>query len=348
MINRIHNSFNQLSDAETVKAKTPTRQKSATTTPRWIGAFSLLVSVLLFAGRQPPALEIDAEESAFSVGRIAPTMTEGPLLTVRQMKERMKLPCNYVHDGFYVFDSNEVLNQVYQSLMELDDDVIPVLVECGGHDGITKSLTLKASVCLAMNTLLIEASPSNYNILKQTRGHDFTVNAALCNGESVELIEYHSNSGQTSIASAGTTVKRKRSQTPVTAKCTSIDAELDKLKTTLPEDQRDKLVLEFLVLDVEGHEPYAIDGIQKYRPSKVLMETKMLSETDQDKINNWASQHNLQGQEYGGNDHSYNFHPRIKEKPKHLKSLFYGARSKIPGDTYVTSEASQAYMFYGE
>jgi FkbM family methyltransferase len=348
MINRIHNSFNQLSEAETVKTKVPSRQKSATTTPRLIGAFSLLVSVLLFAGRQPPALEIDAEESEFSARRISPPSTEGLLLTVRQMKERMKLPCNYVHDGFYVSDSNEVLNQVYQSLMDFDDDVIPVLVECGGHDGITKSLTLKASVCLAMNTLLIEASPSNYNILKQMRSHDFTVNAALCNGESVELIEHASNSGQTSIVTEGTTVKRKRSQTTVTAKCTSIDAELDKLKTTLPEDQRDKLVLAFLVLDVEGHEPYAIDGIQKYRPSKVLMETKMLRESDHEKIKNWARQHNLQGKEYGGNDSSYNFHPRIKEKPKHLESLFYGARSKIPEDTYVTSEASKAYMFYGE
>jgi Methyltransferase FkbM domain len=346
MKNRILTSFTPLISVfeDVVKPKISTKRGS----PRSFWMVCLVVTVLLLMMSRHRTTFEAAEESAFSVRRISPPVTEGLLLTVRQMKERMKLPCNYVHDGYYVSDSNEVLNQVYQSLMELDDDDIPVLVECGGHDGITKSLTLKASVCLAMNTLLIEASPSTYHVLKQTRSHDFTVNAALCNGESVELIEHHSNSGQTSIATAETTVEQKRSHTTVTAKCTSIDAELDKLKTTLPEDQRDKLVLAFLVLDVEGHEPYAIDGIQKYRPSKVLMETKMLSETDQEKVKNWASQHNLQGKEYGGNDNSYNFHPRIKEKPKHLKSLFYGARSTTPEHNYRTSVNSQAYMYYGK
>ncbi|MGK3762146.1 MAG: hypothetical protein ACI8RD_014464 [Bacillariaceae sp.] len=48
--------------------------------------------------------------------------------------------------------------------MQMSDDVIPVLVECGGHDGITKSLTLKASMRLNMNTMLIEGSPFNFNV----------------------------------------------------------------------------------------------------------------------------------------------------------------------------------------
>ena len=79
----------------------------------------------------------------------------------------MRLPCNYVHDGWYIEDSNEVLNyQVYQSLITMnDDDDIPVMIECGGHDGITKSISLKSSICLNMNTLLIEGSPTNFNAM---------------------------------------------------------------------------------------------------------------------------------------------------------------------------------------
>jgi hypothetical protein len=34
------------------------------------------------------------------------------LLTVREMKEKMNLPNNYVHNGFYLHDSNEIVNQV--------------------------------------------------------------------------------------------------------------------------------------------------------------------------------------------------------------------------------------------
>ena len=57
------------------------------------------------------------------------------------------------------------------------------LWNAGGHDGITKSLTLKSSRCLGVNTLLIEGSPNNYRTLKNTRPYDWTVNAALCDGD---------------------------------------------------------------------------------------------------------------------------------------------------------------------
>jgi len=263
-------------------------------------------------------------------------------LTVREMKEQMKLPCNYVHDGFYLKPSNEVLNQVYQSLMELNDDDVPVLVECGGHDGITKSLTLKASVCLQMNTLLIEASPSNFETLRQPRSCDLMVNAALCSGESVRLVESAVNSGQTRIAG------HQETGSGVTIRCTSLDAELDRLRDTLPEGQRDKLQLIFLVLDIEGQEPFAIDGIQRYSPKKVFMEVMHLNKPHKEKIFSWAKQHNLTKITSSGQDTSFNFHPMIKDKPPHLKSLLYGARSTVPQQTYKTSLASKAYMFYGE
>ena len=275
------------------------------------------------------------------------------LLSVRQMKEQMVLPCNYIHDGYYRRDSNEVLNQVYQSWMELDDNAIPVIVECGGHDGITKSQTLKASRCLHMNTLLIEASPTNYKTLSQARKYDFTVNAALCDGDSVQLYENQDNSGESSISEtqarglAGT----NEGVVAVTAKCTSIDHELDKLKSTMPLSQRDKLILLFLVLDVEGHESYAIDGIQKYAPTKAFLELKSQTPANQQKIEQWAHQHHLVGNMCSNEDMCYNFHPLIGEDLEaqpHLKTLLYGARSKVPVHHFQTSKVSPAYMFYGE
>lgn len=256
------------------------------------------------------------------------------------MKEQMRLPCNFVHDGLYLSESNEILNQVYQSLMELDDDIVPVVVECGGHDGITKSQSLKTSECLAMNTLLIEASPQNFHVLKQTRARDITVNAALCDGESIQMMEAVENSGETHVAGAG--------QKGVTANCTSIDKELDKLKATLPDHQKDKLKLVFLVLDIEGHEAFAINGIDQYSPQKVFMETKLLSAPDKAKINNWATKHKLTKIREHDQDTCYNFHPMIRDKPDHLKKLLYGARASIPRNSYKTSEVKQAYMFYGQ
>jgi len=256
----------------------------------------------------------------------------------------MKLPCNYIHDGYYLRDSNEVLNQVYQSVMELQDDIIPVMIECGGHDGITKSLSLKASMCLNMNTLLIEGSPSNFKTLNQARNYDFTVNAALCDGSFIEMNENPFNSGETRVASPKDSKKNV-----IQTKCTSIDKELDKLTALLPKSQRDKLELIFLVLDVEGHEPIAIQGNMRYRPHKVFMERKHAIESDQVKITDWAEHHNLVDTGCAGQaDLCYNFHPSIPEKPNHLKSLFYGSRSSPPEDTYKTSVVSKAYMFYGE
>ena len=58
--------------------------------------------------------------------------------------------------------------------------------------------------------------------------------------------------------------------------CTTVDAEMDKLKAALPEDKKDKLKLAFLLLDVEGHELVAIQGIHNYSPMKAQIETKYM------------------------------------------------------------------------
>uniref|UniRef100_A0A7S4JSV5 Methyltransferase FkbM domain-containing protein n=1 Tax=Odontella aurita TaxID=265563 RepID=A0A7S4JSV5_9STRA len=265
------------------------------------------------------------------------------------MKEQMRLPCNYIHDGWYIEDSNEVLNQVYQSLITMNDDDIPVMIECGGHDGITKSISLKSSICLNMNTLLIEGSPKNFNVLHQTRKYDFTVNAALCDGDYVEMVDNSKNSGQTRVASNGEDLSGNNIFSSK-IKCTSIDNELDKLRDTLPESQRDKLKLVFLVLDVEGHEPVAIKGIKRYKPQKVMMEWKHLKSEDQTLVNDWAGQHGLvvRGNDGWHDDRRWDYDASMLDKPKHMKKLFYGARKKHPKATWKTSEVTEAYMFYGE
>ena len=275
------------------------------------------------------------------------------LRTVREIKNQMVLPCNYIHDGYYIADSNEILSQVYQTLMkyhlnENDDDTIPVLVEVGGHDGITKSLSLKASRCLAMNTLLIEASPNNYRTLEQARGkYDVTVNAALCDGPDVQLVQEDWNSGTNHIVKGA---REAQTKTTVRVNCTSVDAEMDKLRATLPVAQQDKVHLIMLILDVEGSEATAIRGIQRYRPQKVFMETKHLKKPAHQKINAWAAQqHNLTGVKCNKQDTCFDFDPLIHEQPiEYLKSILFGARHAHPEHTYLTKKASGAYMFYGE
>ena len=284
------------------------------------------------------------------------------LLTVREIKEQMVLPCNYVHDGFYLHESNEMLHQAYQSLMKMDPDDIPIMIECGGHDGITKSLSLKVSRCLHMNTLLIEASPKNYNILKQTRGqYDFTVHAALCKEPvgTVQMMELSGNSGQSKV------VAKDDPRFP-TVNCTTIDQELDRLaETYLSNDGNDntdkrnkKLKLSLLVLDVEGHEPLAVQGIQKYRPDKVMMEIGHLNSNEKSQIDTWATMHNLKQRVGPCNDNPndadecYNFDTIIanatNDDNNTLKHLFYGARQRHPPIHAMTSRGSKGYWFYGE
>lgn len=264
------------------------------------------------------------------------------LRTVGEMKRMLRLPCNFIHDGLYLGEGNEVLNQVYTTLQQLDDDVVPVVLEAGAHDGITKSISLKCSACLFMNTLLIEASPQNFNVLSKSRPYDRTVNAALCNEDFVMFEENAHNSGESHIGSRGAKVP-----------CTSIDAELDKLKGELPESARGKLQLIFLVLDVEKHEVDALKGLEKHTPTKAMIETIHLPQADTDWIDQWASRHGLSGKrcdeykEIAHTDICYNFDPD-RFAAAHSKDLLYAARKAHPENSYETSKVVKAYHYYGE
>lgn len=310
------------------------KRKNATTSNKIIVFASLVVVMMMFLIRKGPP--VDGTTSCLRLPQDT-SLSSHSFLTVGEMKQTMQLPCNYVHDGYYLTESNEILNQVYQSIQSLDDDIIPVLVECGGHDGITKSLSLKASVCLKMNTLLIEGSPTTFNILQQTRAYDRTVHAALCNEEYVYMSDNPINSGENGVTSVG-------SETSVKVPCTSIDDEMDRIRDLLPDAQKDKLKLIFLILDVEGHEPVAVKGIERYAPSKVFMEIKLLKPDQREQIFAWASQHELDHKSCG-NDECFNFDPPIATNND--KRLFYGARHRIPENSFRTSEASKAYYHYG-
>jgi hypothetical protein len=61
-----------------------------------------------------------------------------------------------------------------------------------------------------------------------------------------------------------------------------------------------------LILDVEGHEAVAIDGVQRYSPHKLFMEEKMLKPPGRP------------GTTCTFQDQCYNFDPQITAKPPHI------------------------------
>lgn len=302
--------------------------------------------------RIPIAMETAKTDTAAVASSAAASKSR--LLTVKEIKDSMRFPCNYVHDGFYLSASSECVNQVYQVLQTLQDDDVPVLVEVGGHDGITKSISLKASICLNVNTLLIEASPYNFNILKKSRAYDYTVNAALCEGESAVIQENPVNSGESKLADVHQAFSIFRIWEGSASKgstfeisCTTLDDQLDELwsKAAPPGIDKSRLKLVHLILDVEGNEPIAIKGIQRYSPMQVSMETKFLDYKSRRAIDQWAEQHKLKLVNKKGDDSQYNFFTNsFQDNPE----LFYGARHKVPQNIYKTSLASKAYLFYGQ
>jgi len=292
------------------------------------------------------------ETTGDSVAAYQEVLTKYPssqFWTVGEIKKhRMILPCNFVHDGYYLQQSNEVAYQVFQSLMELDDDIIPFVIEAGGHDGITKSLSLKSSRCFGVNTLLIDASPFNYKVLHKTRAYDRTVHAALCDDikGTVQMMENSVNSGENKVVS--TLGKTKKKKGMVEVQCTSLDAELDKIRDLLPDHQKDKIQLIFLVLDIEGFEAVATKGLIKYRPHKLMMEWKHIPDPKaKEWLTKWLQIHGLVGKKCG-TDHCFNYQSMIGQNVDLTKRIFYGARKTHPADTHKTSRASKSYFFYGE
>ena len=148
--------------------------------------------------------------------------------TAGELKQSVTLPCNYIHDGHYLQESNEMLHQAYQSLMKMDDETIPIMVESGGHDGITKSLSLKVSRCLGMATVLIEASPNNFKVLAKTRPYDFPVNFALGAPDSPDtlpFLENSNNSGENKVVQSS----QEKTSSTIAVPCRTLDAILDEL-----------------------------------------------------------------------------------------------------------------------
>ena len=191
---------------------------------------------------------------------------------------------------------------------------------------------------------LIEASLSNYAVLQKSRAYDTTVNAALCDSDFVDLIDHPINSGETKLIANGKSGKNLAATARVA--CTTLDDEIDAMRRTLPGFGKEyTMALIFLVLDVEGSEEVAINGIQRYAPSKAMVETlwSVRSGTTVP-IAKWATKHGLVGTT-GSQDMLFNFDTTIREK-NHPQNVFYGARKSIPKDIYKTSEVTPAYMYY--
>lgn len=160
-------------------------------------------------------------------------------------------------------------------------------------------------------------------------------------------MENKKNTGETKITRDGSETSDKL---VLRTQCTSIDAEIDKLRDQLPPHLQSKIELIHLVLDVEGYEPIAINGIQKYSPRKAMMEENKHEDEDRAKIAKWAKSHGLVGQACSGMDTCYNYDPMVEELEDELKKkLFYGARETfVKMNDWRTSKASKGYMYYGE
>jgi FkbM family methyltransferase len=238
-----------------------------------------------------------------------------------------------------------------------DDDVIPVMIEVGGHDGITKTMSLKVSRCLHVNTMLIEASPTNYNILAQARPYDTTVHGALCETRSgyATMKEDERNSGQSKLLRDGES--SSSSFGTVRVPCTTIDHEMDKLQSRVPQQHlRSKIRLIFLVLDVEGYESVAVGGIHRYPPTKAYIEWTRVTEDQDERMTSWAKSHGLTGTLCGPlrRDLCFNWGPTLfyddvptVEPVPFWRELFYGSRKEHPKHTATTSDVSKSYMYYG-
>ena len=292
----------------------------------------------------------------------------GSLRTLDEIEASFEefLPCNYVHDGYFLKDSNMVLEQVYQGLQELiaatassdKASTIPIVVEVGGHDGISKSMTLKAGRCLRVNTLLVEANPTTYTTLRRTRRYDTTVNAALCDqdaadaGTFVEIVDNPVNSGEARTEAVHGDANDGAVAPASKVPCTTLDDEIDAMLATVTAGTANsRAVILFLVLDIEGNEPTAVGGIRRHIPRKAQIETKQLDKAGKAKVDRWWTKapRGWDGGTgspcgVGDPDTCYGF---SQGDLKYPRKVFYGARKFPPKGKVRTSEASLAYMYYG-
>ena len=70
-------------------------------------------------------------------------------LAAAEIKQQMVLPCNYMPDGFYMKEQQEIFPaELCHHDGGLGGHRVPILIEAGGHDGITNSTSLMSSICL--------------------------------------------------------------------------------------------------------------------------------------------------------------------------------------------------------
>ena len=210
------------------------------------------------------------------------------------------------------------------------------MIEAGGHDGITKSTSLLSSICLNINILMVEASSINYNVLKKSRPYDTTINAALCTEDFVYMQSSNVNSGENQVSNK---------QQGEKVACTSFDKELHKIESQLGPGQNLKLIM--MVLDIEGHEIQALEGLKDFKPMKADIETKFGRAAKKEFYEKWEVDMGFRTKRKNSqNDSMFGFTDVSKYKQSH--EILYGARISVPRTDYRTSVVSPSYKFYGD
>lgn len=142
-------------------------------------------------------------------------------------------------------------------------------VECGALDGNLESTCKFFEESLGWRGMNIEPVPPMFQKLKENRPNSINVNVALSNND-VKSIFKHAVHPQLGLRFGNGSLNhnQKHMEDLIRQKCTFVEYEVQCLKfSSLWADSKEEIDL--FVLDVEGHEISALEGIVKIKESSL-------------------------------------------------------------------------------
>jgi FkbM family methyltransferase len=139
-----------------------------------------------------------------------------------------------------------------------------VFIELGAHDGLSQSNTAMLEFTRGWKGLLIEPSPSAYELCKINRPESISLNYACVSNEYTDTIARGDFNGKTMSSVDG--LRLQENKTIIEVPAITLEAILDKYTTYKN--------INFLSLDTEGYELNILKGLNldKYRPQYMLIE----------------------------------------------------------------------------
>jgi len=155
-------------------------------------------------------------------------------------------------------------------------------VECGAADGISENTCFTLERCLKWKGINIEPVDRLYSQLVQNRPHCRNLNYALSNSHRTSQFTDCIKENSSIVYGIGSLTYHDKVEHDDTFKYITFDVECVKFSEVFIEN----IQIDLFVLDVEGHELEAIDGIleidRKYYPKIFCIEVDKI---DADKLN---------------------------------------------------------------